>query len=288
MGPEDCICIVCMYVENVLLGICPEEHFQTRNIKFLQTCKRNNLAPTFAKPKYAVKLNLKTRKRITKMIIEAELTNKHKELTELQRRGLMLVLSSPSGAGKTTIAHKVMALEPDLTMSISVTTRPKRPNEVDGKDYHFITTEKFTEIQEDGGFLEYAKVFDNHYGTLRKTAFDHLGVGKDILFDIDWQGTQQLNHIARADLVSIFILPPSISELESRLRQRAQDPKEIIEKRMEEASNEISHWAEYDYVVVNNTLDQSVSQVRSILIAERLKRSRQLGVIDLVKSFRPK
>ena len=207
-------------------------------------------------------------------------------MVNLQRRGLMLVLSSPSGAGKTTIAHKLMADDPDLTMSISVTTRPQRPREEDGKDYHFVTKEAFEELIEKEELIEYAEVFGNYYGTLKKTVFDHLGVGKDILFDIDWQGTQQLSHIARADLVSVFILPPSIEELEKRLRKRAQDTDETISSRMSEASNEISHWAEYDYVVVNHDLSQSVAAVRSILVSERLKRTRQLGVVDLVKTFR--
>ena len=204
----------------------------------------------------------------------------------IQRRGLMFVLSSPSGAGKTTIAKRLMALEADLTISVSVTTRPMRQGEEDGVAYHFISEAEFASLLEQEKLIEHAEVFGHHYGTLKQTVFDHLGVGRDVMFDIDWQGTQQLSHIARDDLVSVFIMPPSITELEKRLRHRAEDTEEVIQARMNEASNEISHWAEYDYVIINDDVEKSVSCARSILMAERMKRSRQLGVVDLVKSFK--
>jgi guanylate kinase len=207
-------------------------------------------------------------------------------MNNLQRRGLMFVLSSPSGAGKTTIAQELIKSEPELTISVSVTTRPKRPGEQDSIAYHFVDKDEFIALRDSEKLIEHAEVFGHYYGTLKKTVFDNLGVGKDVLFDIDWQGTQQLSHIARTDLVSIFIMPPSMQELEKRLESRDQDSDDVIKKRMEEAFNEISHWAEYDYVVINNNVQQSVLQTRAILIAERLKRSRQLGVVDLVNSFK--
>ncbi|MBI1954021.1 MAG: guanylate kinase [Proteobacteria bacterium] len=207
-------------------------------------------------------------------------------MQSIQRRGIMLVLSSPSGAGKTTICNHLLQLESNLTPSISVTTRPVREGEVNGLDYHFVTKERFKDMLNEGCFLEYAEVFDHYYGTPKKQVLDALTAGKDIIFDIDWQGTQQLAQLARTDLVSVFILPPSIKELEQRLRKRAKDSEEVIQKRMSEAIHELSHWAEYDYVVVNYNLEKSVSYIRSILIAERLKRTRQLGLVDFVNRLR--
>jgi guanylate kinase len=207
-------------------------------------------------------------------------------MQDVARRGIMLVLSSPSGAGKTSIANKLLPLEDNLAMSISVTTRPRRSGEVDGKDYHFISREKYKSMVENGELLEHAEVFGNGYGTPKQQVLDALAAGKDIIFDIDWQGTQQLAQLARTDLVSIFILPPSTEELEKRLRGRAQDAEEIIKRRMDEAAHEMSHWAEYEYVVINRDLDESVHRVQSILTAERLRRTRQLGLVDFVNHLR--
>ncbi len=204
----------------------------------------------------------------------------------LRRRGLMLVLSSPSGAGKTSISRKLLEDDPQITMSVSVTTRAPRPGEQDGRDYHFRTVEQFQAMAGSGEMLEHARVFDNFYGTPRGPVMEALGQGRDVLFDIDWQGTQQLKDNARDDLVSIFILPPSVTELERRLRGRNQDSDEVVRKRMSKAADEMSHWPEYDYIVVNNDLDESVAKVRAILAAERLKRARQLGLADFVNSMR--
>jgi guanylate kinase len=204
----------------------------------------------------------------------------------IHRRGLMLVLSSPSGAGKTSIARALLAQEPELTMSVSVTTRPMRPGEVEGKDYHFIDMQEFERLVVTGGLLEHARVFDNCYGTPKAPVEAALQAGKDVLFDIDWQGTQQLAQNARADLVAVFILPPSVAELEKRLRGRAQDPEEVIQKRMAKAADEMSHWREYAYVLVNSDLAASISGVRSILAAERLKRDRQVGMVEFVNHLR--
>lgn len=203
----------------------------------------------------------------------------------VSRRGLMLVLSSPSGAGKTTISRRLLAEEPDLAMSVSVTTRAPRPGEVDGKDYHFIDRPTFDKMAAENGLLEYAVVFENCYGTPRALVEQTLKTGRDVLFDIDWQGTQQVAENARADLVSIFILPPSAAELARRLHTRAQDSEEVIAKRMAKAGDEISHYAEYDYVVVNYDVDESVARVKTILTAERLRRGRQIGLSDFVKSI---
>lgn len=204
----------------------------------------------------------------------------------IQRRGLMLVLSSPSGAGKTTLCGRLLELEANLTLSVSVTTRQRRPGEEEGKDYHFVSEKKFLEMIAENMFLEYAEVFGNFYGTPKKQVLDALGDGKDIIFDIDWQGTQQLAQLARTDLVSVFILPPSIHELETRLKLRGQDAPEIIAYRMSEASHELSHWPEYDYVIINKDLDKSLTMARSILQAERLKRNRLLGLADFVNQLR--
>tara|TARA_R110000868_G_scaffold158653_1_gene386937 strand:+ start:138 stop:791 length:654 start_codon:yes stop_codon:yes gene_type:complete len=205
---------------------------------------------------------------------------------DMQRRGLMLVLSSPSGAGKTSISRRLLEVEDELTMSVSATTRPRRPGEVDGVDYHFIDQTEFQLMINRGEFLEYAKVFDNYYGTPRGPVDAVLSGGKDVLFDIDWQGTQQVADAARDDLVSVFILPPSTHELERRLMGRAQDSAEVVAQRMSKAADEISHYREYDYIIVNRDLDESVDAVRAILTAERLKRDRRLGLTDFVKLLR--
>lgn len=203
-----------------------------------------------------------------------------------QRRGLMLVLSSPSGAGKTTIARALLERERDLNISISVTTRPKRPAEIEGKDYFFVDETTFQRMLDQEHFLEHARIFGNHYGTLREQVFGALQSGKDIIFDIDWQGTQQLTLYARSDLVNIFILPPTPEELLKRLQQRAQDSKEVIEERMRQASNEMSHWPEYDYVLINDDLAKTVLKVQEILHTERLKRHRQPWLVDFVNTLK--
>ncbi len=205
----------------------------------------------------------------------------------IKRRGLMLVLSSPSGAGKTSISRRLLELNPDLRLSISMTTRPQRPGETEGKDYFFVSDEKFKRHCDGGSFLEYARVFDHFYGTPGQPVEETLSQGKDILFDIDWQGTQSLSQSARGDLVTIFILPPSWQELERRLQSRAQDTKNIVQKRMAKARGEMSHWAEYDYVLINDDLDTTVHHVHSILTAERLKRSRQVNLDAFVKLLKP-
>jgi len=204
----------------------------------------------------------------------------------LSRRGLMLVLSSPSGAGKTSIAKALLKAEPNVVLSVSATTRAARPGEVDGKDYYFVDVARFETMKAGGEFLENARVFDNFYGTPRSHVEKQLAAGKDVLFDIDWQGTQQLRENARDDLVSVFILPPSLAELERRLRGRAQDTEDVVKKRMARASDEMSHWPEYDYIVVNRDIETSIGEVRTILAAERLKRARQIGMGDFVKGMR--
>jgi guanylate kinase len=214
------------------------------------------------------------------------LTTDASGFVQVQRRGLMLVLSSPSGAGKTTISRRLLALEPQLTMSVSATTRPKRPGETAGVDYHFVDPTEFGLMINRGAFLEHAKVFDNYYGTPKEPVFAALRSGRDVLFDIDWQGTQQVAQNARDDLVSVFILPPSTRELEQRLKTRAQDSAEVVAGRMAKAADEMSHWAEYDYIVVNHQIDESVTQVRAILTAERLRRQRQVGLSEFVKGLR--
>ncbi len=198
----------------------------------------------------------------------------------------MLVLSSPSGAGKTTISRRLLQLEPNLTMSVSATTRPKRPGETEGQDYHFVDNTAFGLMINRGELMEHAKVFGHYYGTPRQPVEVTLGRGGDVLFDIDWQGTQQLGESASDDLVSVFILPPSIAELERRLKRRAQDSDAVVAARMSKAADEMSHYFEYDYVVVNRDIEQSVAEVQAILRAERLKRKRQIGLGDFVKSLR--
>ncbi len=196
----------------------------------------------------------------------------------MARRGLMLVLSAPSGAGKTAIAQKLLELEPDMNLSISATTRPARPGEIDGVHYHFTTPDRFTAMVNDGTFLEYAEVFGHFYGTPRQPVEAALAAGRDVLFDIDWQGARQIAQKTHSDLVSVFILPPSTKALEERLRARRQDSDDIIRARMDKAASEISHWPEYDYVLINSDLDEAVAQVRAILIAERMRQIRQIGL----------
>jgi len=195
----------------------------------------------------------------------------------------MLVLSSPSGAGKTTLSRKLLEADPGVELSVSVTTRKQRPGEIDGRDYHFIDAPRFEAMVKQGELLEWAQVFGHRYGTPRSPVEAALANGHDVLFDIDWQGTQQLRERADHDLVSIFVLPPSISDLEQRLRRRAQDPDDVIRARMATAADEMSHWAEYDYVVINTDIDRAFKEVQTILAAERLKRIRQTGLSDLVR-----
>jgi guanylate kinase len=203
----------------------------------------------------------------------------------IARRGLLLVMSSPSGAGKTTLSRALLAGDPLVTMSVSVTTRAPRPGEVDGKDYYFISKERFAQMRDRGELLEYAEVFGNFYGTPRRPVEEALSQGRDVLFDIDWQGTQQLAQAMEDDLVRIFILPPSVDDLRDRLIQRAQDSSAVVAKRMAEAGNEISHWPEYDYVIVNDSIAESGEQISAILTAERLKRRRRIGLTDFVRQL---
>ena len=204
----------------------------------------------------------------------------------ISRRGLMLVLSSPSGAGKTTIARDILSRDEDLRMSVSATTRPKRPGEVEGLDYYFVKEERFRLMVNRQELLEHATVFGNLYGTPRAPVENSLAAGQDVLFDIDWQGTQQLREAAREDLVSVFILPPTTQELERRLKARAQDSEEVVAQRMSKAADEMSHYPEYDYIIVNHDIKSSVAQVQAILTAERLRRERQIGLGDFVRGLR--
>ena len=206
--------------------------------------------------------------------------------TPITKRGLMLVLSSPSGAGKTSICKKLLQQDTSLVLSVSATTRKRRPGEVEGKDYQFLSIQEFESRINKSQFLEYAKVFGNYYGTPAQLVERSLKSGVDVLFDIDWQGTQQLKARARQDLVSVFILPPSIKELEKRLFNRAQDTSEVVANRMSKSASEMSHYPEYDYVIINHDLDKSVQQVRSILCAERSRRERQIGLVEFVKYLR--
>ena len=200
------------------------------------------------------------------------------------RRGVLFVLSSPSGAGKSTIARKLLEADSDISMSVSATTRPIRPGEVDGVDYHFVTVERFKEMVAAGEFLEWAHVFDHRYGTPRVPVEQMLASGRDVLFDIDWQGAQQL-YQQEGDVVRVFILPPSIEELERRLRSRNTDNEAVIRDRMQRAASEISHWDGYDYVLINDDVEACFAQVRKILQVERLKRKRQTGLIGFVRSL---
>lgn len=207
------------------------------------------------------------------------------ETPTIKRRGLLLVLSSPSGAGKTTIARRLIDAEPDISMSVSVTTRKPRPGEVDGEDYTFIDEPTFKRMADAGELLEWARVFDNYYGTPRAPVEAAVTAGRDVLFDIDWQGAQQLSEKMKHDVVRVFILPPSAASLEQRLRARAQDPEEVLRKRMDAAASEISHWPEYDYVLVNSDLPTSMEGLTAILAAERLRRDRLNGLTDFVRDM---
>ncbi len=206
----------------------------------------------------------------------------------IARRGLMLVLSSPSGAGKTTLSRKLMEADPMVDLSISVTTRKQRPGEIAGEHYRFVDDSAFDQMVQNAGLLEWAQVFGNRYGTPRAPVEAALAHGRDVLFDIDWQGTQQLREKVRGDLVSVFVLPPSVPELERRLHRRAQDSDEVIHARMAKVFDELSHWAEYDYVVINNAIERAFADVQSILAAERLKRERQTGLSTFVRGLQAK
>ena len=208
------------------------------------------------------------------------------EAPAIQRRGLMLVLSSPSGAGKTTLSRQLLDNDSQIQLSVSCTTRARRPGERDGVDYRFVDTPTFRGMIERGEFLEHARVFDHYYGTPKAPVDAALGSGRDVLFDIDWQGTQQLKEQGRDDLVTVFILPPSTRDLERRLITRAQDSPEIVAQRMAKAADEMSHWAEYDYTIINRDIATSLTELKSILTAERLKRERQLGLSAFVKALR--
>ena len=204
---------------------------------------------------------------------------------KVARRGLMFILSSPSGAGKTTLAERLLEKDDEMVLSISATTRPRRPGESHGQDYYFVSEDEFFRMRDNNEFMEWADVFGHYYATPRSLVEATLRQGKDVLFDIDWQGAQQLDEVAGEDLVKVFILPPSREELERRLRKRAQDPEDVVQNRMAKADAEMSHWAEYDYVIVNYDLDESEKLLRSILFAERLKRRRQIGLAAIVKEM---
>jgi guanylate kinase len=206
----------------------------------------------------------------------------------IDRRGLLLVLSSPSGAGKTTLARRLIDADPDISMSVSVTTRKPRPGEQDGRDYFFVDEAKFKSMAEGGELLEWARVFDNFYGTPRAPVEAAIAQGKDILFDIDWQGAQQLSEKMKQDVARVFILPPSAASLEERLRTRAQDSDDVVRRRMSQASAEISHWPEYDYVIVNTDLPRSMEGLTAILAAERLRRERLNGLTGFVRQMQSK
>ena len=208
------------------------------------------------------------------------------KIRAIARRGLMLVLSSPSGAGKTTLSRMLLTVERNIELSVSVTTRPKRRGEVNGRHYHFIDRKRFDQLVRNGELLEYAEVFGNGYGTPRKPVERALKAGRDVLFDIDWQGTQQLQQTdAASDLVRVFILPPHLAELERRLTSRATDHPEVIAGRMARARDEISHWGEYDYILINDDAEACLAEIRSILHAERLRRKRQLGLASFVRDM---
>ena len=206
---------------------------------------------------------------------------------ELHRRGLLFILSSPSGAGKSTIARMILESDEDISLSVSVTTRPPRVGEVDGVDYHFIDDAEFQALVDDNALLEWAHVFDHKYGTPKSAIKQGLKDGKDFLFDIDWQGTQQLYQRAEGDVVRVFILPPSIEQLNERLRKRGTDSEEVINRRMAKAKSEISHWDGYDFVVINDDVETCFKKVCEILHAERMRRARQTGLIDFVRDLTP-
>ena len=203
----------------------------------------------------------------------------------IARRGILFVLSSPSGAGKTSIARRLLELEPGARISVSATTRPKRPDEIDGRDYHFVSQAKFEQMVEQGGFLEHAEVFGHSYGTPRDQVEDMLADGFDVIFDIDWQGAQQLAQAVPQDVVRVFVLPPSLQELESRLKRRAQDSADVVAARMAKAVDELSHYGEYNHIVINRALDDSVAEARAILNAERTRRDRYTGLDAFVISL---
>jgi guanylate kinase len=204
----------------------------------------------------------------------------------VHRRGFLLVLSSPSGAGKTTITRRLVERDPGLSLSVSVTTRPPRPGEIDGTDYRFIDQARFDAMVAEGELLEHATVFEHNYGTPRQPIEAALAAGRDIVTDIDWQGTQQLAESVPHDLVRVFVLPPSMEALESRLRQRAQDSADVVAERMAKSAEELSHWSEYEYVIVNRAIDESIVLVQAIVTAERLRRIRQVGLADFVNRLR--
>lgn len=212
-------------------------------------------------------------------------THTSSETDALHRRGLLFILSSPSGAGKTTISRMLLGADDEIALSVSATTRPRRPGEIEGIDYHFVSDEKFDAMVEEDDFYEWAHVFGHRYGTPKGYIRKALKEGRDFLFDIDWQGTQQLKQKDDQDVVSVFILPPSIVELRKRLEGRGQDTPDVIDARMDRARGEISHWAEYDYVVINDDVDQCFVKVREILHAERMKRTRQTGLIPFVRGL---
>ena len=214
--------------------------------------------------------------------------NRPASAPEIARRGLLLVMSSPSGAGKTTLSRRLLAADPNVSLSVSVTTRSPRPGETKGKDYHFISKAEFANLRDAGELLEWAEVFGNFYGTPRKPVEQALAGGRDMLFDIDWQGTQQIAEAMEDDLVRIFILPPSAEELRERLIRRAQDSSAVVAKRMAEASREISHWPEYDYVIVNDDIEAALGQIAAILAAERLRRKRRIGLGEFVRKLMKK
>jgi guanylate kinase len=222
------------------------------------------------------------------MLEQAAQSQGRADMNEVARRGIMLVLSSPSGAGKTTLSRLLLERFANVEMSVSVTTRRPRPGEVEGTDYQFIDRARFDSMVAHGELLEWAEVFGNRYGTPRAPVERVLAAGRDALFDIDWQGTQQLREKGRDDLVSIFVLPPSIPDLEARLRMRAQDTDDVIHGRMAKAADEMSHWAEYDYVVINRELARAFDDICAILAAERLKRERQIGLSAFVRSLQAK
>jgi guanylate kinase len=201
----------------------------------------------------------------------------------IARRGLMLVLSSPSGAGKSTLSRRLLQSDAQIAMSVSATTRPKRAGEIEGEDYFFVTAKRFEEMVREGAFLEHATVFGNRYGTPKAAVEKMLAQGRDVLFDIDWQGAQQLAQKAKDDLVRVFILPPSRAELQRRLSERAQDSPSVVATRMAEADNEISRWSEYDYVIINDDVQKAEAQLQAIVAAERLDRQRQTGLVDFVR-----
>ncbi len=206
-------------------------------------------------------------------------------MAEIRRRGFILVLSSPSGAGKTTLTRALMTTDPTLALSVSVTTRPRRPNEIDGVHYHFIDRARFDHLAATGELLEHATVFGNSYGTPRAPIETALAAGREVIGDVDWQGTQQLKETVERDLVTVFVLPPAVAELERRLRQRNQDSPEVVRERMAKALDEMNHWSEYDYVLVNHEIGDSVATLRAIMRAERAKRVRQIGLADFVREI---